>query len=142
MKYTLRNLLIAVTACGIVASTLRVPSPPSVVVLLLSVFGLLVWSAATAFLSSGIGRRIHGTAAVAGFAYLTCYVATDTPIEAWINALSIAPFALMKDGLITTLPTAELTQWSNSMEFHFFQQKVHLMLALVFAVVAGWLANT
>lgn len=76
-------------------------------------------------------------ASISGFGYLIYYVATNSLIEVWINNLSIVPFALMKGDL--KIRNTQLGQLANTMEFQYFQQKMHLMVAVFVAVVAGWM---
>lgn len=137
MKYTLRNLFLTVTILAMMAATLRHSSPRSVLVMLICVIGLLAWAAVASYFELGSARRIYRAIAIAGFGYLSWYVATNTAIEAWINDAALAPFALMK-----ALPNAELGQAARSMEFQYFQQKVQLLGALAFALTVGWLASS
>ena len=140
MKYTLGNLSIAIAIFGGMAATIRLASPHSVLVLLAIVCGLLGWAAFTSLRRVGAERRILIAAAAAGFGYLIFYVAADTPLEAWINAMAIAPFALMKGSM--ALPSSvELRNLTATMEFQYFQQKMHLVNALVVACLAAWLAS-
>lgn len=127
---------------GVIAATLRASSPYAVIALLTCVCGTLGWAAVASLLNTGRTRLVLGATALAGFGYLLFYVATDSPIEAWINAVAIAPFAAIKGGPTMSIPSAELNQVSNSSEFQYFQQKLHLILALVTGCIAGWFASS
>ena len=142
MKYTLRKLLIAVTILGIMFAALRMSSPHSVLVMLACVAGLLIWASFAAYFAVGMARRVLTAAAIGGFGYLMIYVLTDTPVEAWINAIAIAPFASMKSGPSSSIAAADVRQLSNSAEFQYFHQKIHLMLSVVVASVVGWVASS
>ena len=142
MKYTLHKLLVVVTILGIMAATLRMPSPHSVLLMLACVCGLLSWAAIASCFAKGMARRVLAAAAISGFVYLLFYVFTDTVVEAWINAIAIAPFASMKAGPEAPISSAELPKLAGSMEYQYFQQKVHLMLSLVVACVFGWFASS
>lgn len=138
----MRKLLIVVTILGMMAATLRMRSPHSVLMMLACVCGLFSWAAVASYFASGMARRILATFSISGFVYLLSYVLTDTVIEAWINAIAIAPFASMKAGPATPIPSAELPKLAGSMEYQYFQQKVHLLLSVVVAYVFGWFASS
>ena len=142
MRYSLRFMLIGVTILAIMAATLQAASPQAVLVLLMCVCGVLGWAASVSFVNRGRTRLVFGAAALGGLGYLFLYVFTNSPIEAWINGVAIAPFVWLKSGAKTSIPSAELSQLSNSMEFQYFQQKIHLVLALVTACVVGWIASS
>lgn len=134
--------MIVVTILGVMAATLQVASPHSVLVMLACVCGILTWATVTSFFTVGLPRRVFTAAAVAGIAYLVCYVLTDTAIEAWINGVAFAPFAWMKAGESGPISNADLRRLASSVEFQYFQQKVHLMLALVVGCIVGWFASS
>ncbi len=142
MKYSLRKLLVFITILSVMAATLRMRSPHSVLVMLACALGLLSWAATAAFSTSGLMRRALAAAAVSGVLYLVLYVFTDTVVEAWINAIAIAPFASMKAGGASPIPSAELPRLAGTMEYQYFQQKVHLLLSVLFACFVGWLATS
>lgn len=135
-------MLIVVATLGVMMAMLRVRSPHSVLVMLACACGLLSWAAATAFLNNGTTRRLLGTGAICGFGYLAFYVFTDTVVEAWINAMAVALFAVMNSAKTTGVSAAEFNQLSTSTEFQYFHQKIHLALSVVVACVAGWIANS
>ena len=142
MKYSLGKLLVVVTVFGVMAATLRMRSPHSVLVMLACVVGLFGWAAFAAYRAKGTARRVLAAVAISGISYLLFYVFTDTVVEAWINAIAIAPFASMKAGPALSVPAADLRQLSNTMEFQYFHQKMHLMLSVVVACVVGWLSRS
>ena len=142
MKYTLRKLLIVVTILGVMAATLRMRSPHSVLVMLTCVCGLLSWAAVVSCYAKGMARRVFFTVSISGFVYLLSYIFANTLFESWINDIALSLFASMKSGIAAPIPPADLPKLEGSMEYQYFQQKVHLMLSVVVACVFGWFASS
>ena len=142
ITYSLRSLLMLTAILGVMAASLRIPSPLSVLVMLTCVVALLGCAARSSFFSLGMSRRMLAAAAIGGFSYLFYYVAMDTTVESWVNAVALVPFAYMKQGAASMNSDANLIQLANSTEFHYFQQKVHLLLAVVTACTLGYLAGS
>lgn len=139
MKYSTRSLMIVAAVVAVMVSTLRVPSDRSVLVLIVCVAAILSFAVRAFLRSKKLNERLFfGTAALTGFGYLVLYVATDTPLEAWVNNFTVLPFAFMKAGSGAVIPDGvELGQLANTSEFQYFQQKMHLLLAVVLAFTSG-----
>ena len=139
MKYSTRGLLTVVAVAAVMIAMLRVPSPLSVLVVLVSVCGILMFTARASFKARGPTQRLFlGASALAGFAYLTLYVALDSPVEAWLNHELVIPFAVFTLGPDAEFPDpGDLDALARTMEFQYFQQKMHLLLSIVAAFTTG-----
>ena len=139
MKYSTRSLMIVSAVIAVMVSTLRVPTERSVLVLVVCVTCILLLTARAFLRSRKLNQRLfYGAAALTGFGYLVLYVATDSPLEAWINSYTVLPFAFMKAGSLAVLPdNVQLGELAHTIEFQYFQQKMQLLLAVVLAFTSG-----
>ncbi len=142
MKFTTRNLLIVIAIAAFMIAMLRVPSPLSVVVILICTFAMLAACTRAYFISPQPYRRLFGVTALTGFTYLFCYVISDSVLEVLINNALIIPFAIVKADPDATLPDSdELGDLLRTMEFQYFLQKMHLLIAVFLAFTTGLLAT-